>query len=250
MFAMPAFGAAQHRPRLLEMPTGCLPRRRCWAASAAPARRSSSSASQFSRPETIAVTGSPNCLIRADQVAPQPLRDRSWKRRDDDLVEIAVAHRLLHRDERIRAADTALDGSVRGPCEERQRGLQRPVRRLAIAHVGNQQHELRRPRLRSTGHFIEQPRRGGRPIRHHEDPRRSRRVHDVILSTIPNAQQAQRDSLTLNGPRQPVAPLRRGGATPARLGRGREPLSRPRPPSRRTRRRAARRAPRSGAGSR
>ena len=78
--------------------------------------------------------------------------------------------RVLHRPERVRAADQALDRAVGLALEQWQRVLQRPVRLPPVADVGDQQGKLAGPGLRAPPDFLEQLRRGRGSVRHDEDP--------------------------------------------------------------------------------
>src|SRR3954465_7841120 len=53
--------------------------------------------------------GQPETLDPCDQVAPQPLRALLRQRRDDDLVEVALTHRLLDGAVWLGPTDEALD---------------------------------------------------------------------------------------------------------------------------------------------
>lgn len=129
---------------------------------------------------TTAVTGRPSLLMRSDEVAAQPLGYALGQRRDDDLVEAPGGHRLADGLEGVRAADEPLDRGARGAAEQRQRGLERPVRVPAALDVGDEERELARPRTTAAADLLEELRGGRRPVRDDEHPRGSRRVHGDV----------------------------------------------------------------------
>jgi hypothetical protein len=79
------------------------------------------------------------------QVAPQPLRDPPGQRRDDHLIERALAQRGLHRLERVLLTDDALDRGAGRALEQRQRRVERPVRAALARLVRDQQREAAGP---------------------------------------------------------------------------------------------------------
>src|SRR3954451_24940876 len=88
--------------------------------------------------------GKAEALRLADEVAAQPLGDRTRQRRDDDLVVGAPADGVAHGPDGVLAAEDRLHRPVGGAAQQRQRGLDRPVGRLAALDVGDEQRERAR----------------------------------------------------------------------------------------------------------
>jgi len=105
-----------------------------------------------------------------DEVTAQPFGGLFGQRRDDDFVEVVLAHRLLDSRVRVGAADQMIDGPASRSAQEWDGDFQRPVGRLARSDVRNQQCELGRLRLGSKSDLIQEPRRRCGSIRHDQDP--------------------------------------------------------------------------------
>jgi hypothetical protein len=97
----------------------------------------------------------PQALDAMNQVAPEPLPCPLGLRRDDELVEIVPAHGLLDSYERVRPTNQMIDRLPSRPAKERDRCLKRPVRRLSVGDIGDQQREPSRLALGSTRDLIE-----------------------------------------------------------------------------------------------
>ena len=77
---------------------------------------------------SIAVTGSPSPLDTPDEVWPEPLRHSLGQRRDEDLVEVAIADGSLDGVERVLLARQAVNGTSSRTLEQWNGMLHRPVR--------------------------------------------------------------------------------------------------------------------------
>jgi hypothetical protein len=72
--------------------------------------------------------------------------------------------------ERVGPADEAFNLASCRALKQRDCGLQRPVGRLAVGGVGDQQRERARAAPRAALDFLEEPRRGDRSVRNDKDP--------------------------------------------------------------------------------
>ena len=81
-----------------------------------------------------------------NQVSLEPLRHSSRPRRADDLVEVAPAHDVLGRRERVGSADESFDPSFRSLPHQPECCLQRPVACLAVGDVRDEKRETRNDR--------------------------------------------------------------------------------------------------------
>ena len=120
-------------------------------------------------------------LDLAHEIAPQPLRRPLGQGRDDDLVEVPVAHGLLDGGEGVGPADQPLDRAAGGAPQQRDRVLERPVGLLAIGDVRDEDGELARSAQAPLAHLLQQPVGGRGAVGHDEDPLGRGRVHLDLL---------------------------------------------------------------------
>ena len=133
----------------------------------------SSLSSMYSRsdfcPGTTAVTGSPRRSIWRMRSR------RSHFERFLGSVETMISSKSPSwiarstASKRVRPADEAFHLASCRALKQRDRGLQRPVRCLAVGSVGDQQGEGGRPGPSAALDFLEEPRGGCRSVRHDKD---------------------------------------------------------------------------------
>ena len=109
-----------------------------------PWRMRSSSRDSLPAPGTIVVTGRPKPSTRRIRSRRSHFDTRLGSVEIVDLIEVALPHRVPDRLERVGTANQSFDFSSRGLLHQPERTLQRPVRRLALSHVRNEQSELAR----------------------------------------------------------------------------------------------------------
>ncbi len=123
-------------------------------------------------------------LDAGNEATPQPPRRLLRKRRDDDLVEVAFADRVLHGHEGVRAPNQAVNGLVGCSAQELNCVVASPIGRLTVADVGDKERELGWLRLRTTSHFVKQARCRRGPVRYDQDLRTGTRFQSGLQPRI------------------------------------------------------------------